>query len=178
MKIAKDTVASFEYELKVDGQVYESNKGGETAHYLHGYNQLIPGLESALENRTAGESFSVEVAKADAYGERREDLVITIPRDQLQLQEELKIGMEFAAHDDKGEHHFFSVVGIEGDQVTLDGNHPLVGKDLEFSVDIKDVREASAEELQHGHVHAGEACGCGGSCGSHGEDCGDGNCNC
>jgi FKBP-type peptidyl-prolyl cis-trans isomerase SlyD len=152
--IQKDRVVSIDYQLK-DAQGQEIDRSeGEPLVYLHGNDNIIPGLERHLEGKKAGDSVTCVIEPADAYGERDDELVFAVAK------------TDFAEPD--------TVVGVEGEQVKIDANHPLAGKALHFAVTVKDVREASPEELEHGHVHGGEdeECGCG--CGEG--ECGDGDC--
>lgn len=153
MRIAKEIVASIEYELTDDqGQVLDSSKDGPPLSYLHGAGNLIPGLETELEGKGSGDAFKVRIAPENAYGERHEEMVQAVPRTQFPEGAEIEVGAQFQASTPSGD-HVVTVVGVEGDEVTLDGNHPLAGKHLNFDVKVVEVREASAEELEHGHVH-------------------------
>lgn len=143
-------VLSFHYVLTdTKGQTLDSSRGHDPFPVLEGAQQIIPGLETELFKMKPGEKKKVDVAAAQAYGLVREDLKVKIARDQLP-EGELRVGMEFSAG-----HHgpVFIVKAIEGDQVSLDGNHPLAGMDLTFDVEVTDLREATEEELQHGHAH-------------------------
>lgn len=153
MQIAERCVASFHYTLTNDaGEVIDSSSGREPLAYLHGVGQIVPGLESALEGRQAGDSFSVDVPPEEGYGPRHEGLIQQVPRDAFRGVDELQVGMQFQAQGPQGA---LSVVisAIDGDLVTVDGNHPLAGQTLHFAIEITEVREASDEELQHGHAH-------------------------
>lgn len=153
MQIAKNNVAALEYELKNDeGEVLDSSKGGDPLAYLHGCGNLIPGLEAELEGKTDGDAFQVRIAPEQGYGERQEAMVQEVERSQFPPDAEMQIGMQFQAQTEHGP-HVVTVVGIEGDMVKLDANHPLAGVALNFDVKVVEVREATAEELEHGHVH-------------------------
>ena len=163
MQIEKNRVVTFEYTLTDnDGEVIDSSEGGEPLSYVHGVGGLIQGVEEALEGKASGDQLNITVPPEKAYGDRDDELVDVVGRDAFGDVEDLDIGMRFRAQTDDGE-HMVVVTQIEGDQVTLDGNHPLAGMQLNFDIKVKDVREASAEELEHGHVH-GDGC-----CGGHGE---------
>ncbi|MCE5233046.1 MAG: peptidylprolyl isomerase [Mizugakiibacter sp.] len=153
MQIAERCVASFHYTLTNDaGEVLDSSDGREPLAYLHGAGNIVPGLEKALAGRSAGDAFEVEVAPEEGYGPRVEQLVQVVPRAAFQGVMQLEPGMQFRAQTDNGP---LSVVitRIEGDDVTVDGNHPLAGVTLHFAIEVTEVREATAEETQHGHVH-------------------------
>lgn len=154
MQIHNEAVVTIDYTLTNDaGEVIDSSNGGEPLAYLHGAGNIIPGLESALEGKTAGDTLQVRVEPAQAYGEHHEGLLQVIDRSMFQGVDELAVGMEFHAQANDGSMQVVRIAGIEGEDVTIDGNHPLAGVPLNFDVTVVDVREASAEELQHGHVH-------------------------
>ncbi len=174
MIIQKDRVVSIEYELKDEkGEVIDSSIGGDPLVYMHGNQNIIPGLERELEGKKANDKLSCKIAAADAYGERDEELVFAVPRKEFADSDKVQPGMQFQAHQEDGV-HIVTVVSINDKEVTVDSNHPLAGKPLHFNVTVKDVREATPEELEHGHVHGEEGCGggCGGDCGDDCE-CGD-----
>ena len=153
MDITADRVVTIHYTLKDDGgTVLDSSAGGDPLAYIQGHGNLISGLEKALEGKTGGDKLAVSIAPADGYGIRNEALIQRVPRRALQGAGEIRKGMQFQARTEDGM-RMFTVTGIVGDMVTLDGNHPLADKTLHFDVEIVEVREASAEELEHGHVH-------------------------
>lgn len=153
MEVSADRVVTLHYTLKDDdGAVLDSSAGGEPLAYIQGHGNLVVGLEKALEGRADGTSLSVVVAPADGYGTRDESLVQRVPKRTLQGAGALKKGMQFQARTEGGM-RLFTVMAVIGDMVTLDGNHPLADRTLHFDVQIVGVREASAEELEHGHVH-------------------------
>jgi len=153
MKIAKDKVVSIDYTLTNDnGQVLDTSDGREPLAYLHGHGNIIPGLEEELTGKEAGDKMDVTVPPEKAYGARNEQLMVQVDKSQFDPNVELKPGMEFQTQDQNGV-HYFRLDKIMGDTVLLDGNHPLAGETLKFAVEIKDVREATKEELEHGHVH-------------------------
>jgi FKBP-type peptidyl-prolyl cis-trans isomerase SlyD len=153
MQIATRTVASFHYTLTDDaGQVIDSSAGREPLAYLHGQGQIVPGLEKAMEGRQAGDKFDVDVAPAEGYGEHQPELVQAVPREAFQGVEDIQPGMQFQGQGPQGAFSV-TVTGVEGDTVHIDGNHPLAGKTLHFAIEVAGVREASDEELAHGHVH-------------------------
>lgn len=153
MQIAERTVASFHYTLTDDaGRVIDSSSGHAPLTYLHGAGNIVPGLEKAMIGRSIGDAFNVVVAPEEGYGEPNEMLVQVVPREAFQGVDELAVGMEFQAHTPQGPMSV-SIAKIEGDEITVDGNHPLAGRTLHFAIEVTDVREASLEEVMHGHVH-------------------------
>lgn len=152
MQIAHHTVASFNYRLTDDSGELIDGSEGEPLTYIHGTQSIIPGLEQALEGRRGGDSLQVRLPPELAYGERDEDLVQEVPREALPAEAEIEVGVQFHAESDEGQ-HILTVIGVDGDTVRLDANHPLAGKTLHFDVEITGVRSATAEELTHGHVH-------------------------
>lgn len=153
MQIAKDLVACIEYTLTDDaGTVIDSSVGGEPLAYLHGAGNIIPGLEDALEGKKVGDSFKVSIAPADGYGEKNEGLMQVVPKEMFQGVDTIEVGMQFHAQTDHGM-QVITVAAVDGSNITVDGNHPLAGQNLNFDVKVIEVRAASAEELDHGHVH-------------------------
>lgn len=153
MKISPQKVVSIEYTLTdVKGDVLDSSDKGRPLQYIHGSGQLIPGLEKALEGKAAGESLQASIPHVDAYGVRDESLLQVLSKANLGEIPDLRVGMELEAESEEGV-RIITVVGIEGDKVIVDGNHPLAGMDLKFDVTIVEVREATGDELDHGHVH-------------------------
>lgn len=153
MPIRRDSVVTLHYTLKDEaGEVLESSSPGPPLSYLHGRGQLIPGLERELEGHSAGERLSVKVAPADGYGEYDAALVERVPRRSLKGLASIKVGMKLRASTGSGS-RTVTVTRVAGDLVTVDGNHPLAGRSLDFDVEITDVRAATEDELAHGHVH-------------------------
>lgn len=154
MLIARNTVVRFDYTLTNDANdVLDSSKGGEPLTYLHGAGNIIPGLESALEGKRAGDSLNVRVAPAEAYGERDDRMVQNVPREMFEDSSEIQAGMQFHSSDPEGNVTVVTVVGVDAEHITVDANHPLAGVPLNFAVTIVEVRDASPEELAHGHLH-------------------------
>lgn len=154
MQIAKHAVVSMHYTLKNDqGQVMDSSTGREPLTYMHGANNIIPGLESALDGKAQGDNISVRIAPENAYGVRDPALMQRVPKSAFQGVPEIKPGMQFRSQTPQGQMQVVTVTAIEGDTVTIDANHPLAGIPLNFEVSIVDVRAATAEEISHGHVH-------------------------
>lgn len=154
MQIKNQSVASFHYTLRDDDEnILDSSQGGEPLVYMHGMGNIVPGLEQALVGKRPGDSFKVRVPADQAYGERDERKIHQVSRSQLPKGAEITVGMQFEARGD-GEVHVVTVVGLEGaDRVILDSNHPLAGVALNFEIAVTEVRDATAEELSHGHVH-------------------------
>lgn len=165
MKIEKNVVASLAYKVMMeDGVVVDQSTSEAPLDYLHGHNNLITGLEKELEGKVAGDKFSVTVAPEDAYGDHNDDLVQRVPADVFQGVEQIEVGMRFLADTDQGPIPV-EVTEVDGDEVVVDGNHMLAGQTLTFEVEVMATREATAEEIEHGHIHQG-----GGCCGGHDHD--------
>ncbi|MHC9086579.1 FKBP-type peptidyl-prolyl cis-trans isomerase [Luteimonas sp. RIT-PG2_3] len=152
MKIEKDRVVRFHYSVAEAGQeAMETSQGRDPLVILAGHGNIIPGLDKALEGHEAGDTFSVDVTAADAYGERREGLSQRVPKKHFGEQR-LAPGMQVVLNTNFGPRAVtIEKVGVS--VVDVDLNHPMAGKDLRFEIEIVDVREASAEEIEHGHVH-------------------------
>ncbi len=152
MKIEKDRVVRFHYTVSEQGsEPLESSKDREPLAILAGHGNIIPGLDKALEGREAGDSFGVDVAAADAYGEKREGLSQRVPKKHFGNQK-LSPGMQVVLNTNFGQ-RAVTIEKVGMSVVDVDLNHPMAGKDLHFDIEIVDVREASAEELEHRHVH-------------------------
>ena len=145
-------VVSFHYTLKdAKGQTLESSFGEEPLSYLEGVGQIIQGLEDALKGLKAGDKKSVHVPAAQAYGEFSQDLIVEVPKENIP-KKDVEVGDRFHA-DSGGGSQVVTVTKVTDSHVTVDGNHPLAGQDLNFDVEINEVREATADEVQHGHAH-------------------------
>ncbi len=152
MKIAKDSVVRFHYTVSETGQeALESSNDREPLAILYGHGNIIPGLETAMLDREAGERFGVDVIAAEAYGEKRDGLSQRVPKKHFGAQK-LEPGMQVVLQTNFGPRPV-TIQKVGMSVVDVDLNHPMAGKDLHFDVEIVEVREASAEELQHGHVH-------------------------
>jgi FKBP-type peptidyl-prolyl cis-trans isomerase SlyD len=153
VEITADSVVLIHYTLKDDsGAVLDSSAGGEPLAYIQGHGNLVPGLEKALEGKQDGNTLVITVSPADGYGIRDEKLVQRVPKRSLQGSGEIRKGMQFQARTDDGM-RLFTVTGVAGDMVMLDGNHPLADQNLHFDIEVVSVRESTTEELEHGHVH-------------------------
>lgn len=153
MQIITNAVVSIHYTLKdKNGEVIDTSDGQEPLAYLHGRGNLIPGLEKELEGKEKGAKINVTVPPEEAYGIRDEKLVRTVSRTSFEGIEDLQKGMQFQSKTENGI-EVITVTNIEGDVVTIDGNHALADETLTFDVEITDIREATEEELAHGHVH-------------------------
>jgi len=153
MQVAKNKVVYMDYTLTNDeAEVLDSSKGGEPLEYLHGADNIIPGLEKELEGRKAGDAVQVSVEPADGYGEYNQEMTQVVPSSMFEGVDEIEVGMQFQAETPDGV-QVIRIAEVSGDEVTIDGNHPLAGQRLHFDVTITEVRDASDEELEHGHVH-------------------------
>ncbi|KGM53730.1 peptidylprolyl isomerase [Lysobacter daejeonensis GH1-9] len=152
MNIEKDRVVLFHYSVSEQGQEpLESSEGRDPLAILIGHNNIIPGLEKAMEGKAAGDKFEVDVAAADAYGERREGMIQRVPKKHFEGAK-LVPGMQAVLPTNFGP-RAVTIQKVGMSVVDVDLNHPMAGKDLHFAIEIVEVREASAEEVEHGHVH-------------------------
>jgi len=153
MQIDKHAVVTIDYTLTNEqGEVIDTSKNSQPLAYLHGTGNIIPGLEEALEGKSSGDEVEVSIPPEKAYGEHDEQLKQVVPRDRFEGVEQLEVGMQFQAQTEGGA-RIVTISGIDGDDVTVDANHPLAGETLHFEVAVRDVREATADEIEHGHVH-------------------------
>lgn len=156
MQIESQKVVTLHYTLTDEqGTVIDQSEDGSFV-YMHGVNSIIPGLENALTGKRAGEELSVSVAPEDAYGERSDAMLQQVPKSMFEDQNQVEVGMQFHAQGPNGETLIVTVTEVSGDDVTVDGNHPLAGVQLNFDVKVIDVRDATAEEVDHGHAHGPE----------------------
>ncbi len=156
MQISANMVVSIDYTLTDDqGTVIDSSEGRGPLAYIQGIGNIIPGLERALEGKSQGDSLKVSIAPEDGYGERSDDLTQAVPKQMFEGNDEIQVGMQFQTMTEHGP-QVVTVVAVDDEHVTVDGNHPLAGENLNFDVTVVDIREASAEELEHGHVHGPE----------------------
>ncbi len=153
MVIADQKVVSIHYKLtNDDGQVIQESSGGEPLSYLHGSGNIIPGLESALSGKSEGDKLNVSVEPEQGYGARNDALIQELPRNVFEGVEDIQEGMQFQAQSDQGA-QVITVTKVDGDNITVDANHPLAGQKLNFEVEVDSVRDATEEEIAHGHVH-------------------------
>jgi FKBP-type peptidyl-prolyl cis-trans isomerase SlyD len=152
--IKEGTVVTLAYRLtNATGEELDSANASEPFAYLHGTGQIVVGLEKALEGALVGAKKKVTVSPEEGYGEVEDHLRLNVKRDAFPPGQQLDVGMRFAAEVQPGEHVVFMVTAIKGDDISVDGNHPLAGETLNFDVEVLGVREATEEELSHGHVH-------------------------
>lgn len=153
MNIEKDKVVSIHYTLKNKSEdVIDTSDGNPPLHYIQGYQNIIPGLEKALSGKTVGDKVNAIIPPEEAYGVFDEALVETVPMEHFPSAEEVKVGVQFQI-DGQGGMRVATVKAVEGDNVTLDLNHPLAGETLFFDVEVMEIRDATPDELAHGHVH-------------------------
>ena len=153
MQIEQNSVVTLHYTLKDnDGNVIDQSDDGSFL-YLHGAMNIIPGLENALAGKSAGDDISVKVSPEEGYGEKDPQRIQEVPKEMFDSAVEIQPGVQFHAQGPDGNAVVVTVVEVKDEAVVIDGNHALAGMDLNFEVKIVDVREASAEEIEHGHVH-------------------------
>lgn len=154
MSLEANKVVTFNYTLKDDkGEVLDSTLKDGPFSFITGSNQILPGLEDALSGMIIGSKKNVKLSAANAYGEYDENAIQKVKRELFPEEAELEIGMTYYAHSPEGKHLQFIITEIENDNITVNFNHPLAGKDLEFDVELLDVRDATPEEISHGHTH-------------------------
>lgn len=159
MKIENNKVVKMHYAvMDSEETLIDSSYDHKPLEFIHGNGFLIPGLEVALNDKVVGDKFVADVAAVDGYGERQDGFVQTVPQSLFAGIEDLDVGMQLRAQTDDGEQTVI-VIGMEDDMITVDGNHPLAGIDLKFEVEILEIRDATEEELEHGHVHVEGGCG-------------------
>jgi FKBP-type peptidyl-prolyl cis-trans isomerase SlyD len=153
MTIQKNSVVTINDTLRDDaGGLIESSEGQEPLTYLHGQGNIIPGLETSLEGMSAGASIKISIPPEDAYGVWEDSKLLAIPKGQFSGVDDIQAGMQFSVHSNEGE-QIVTVTKVEGELVTVDANHPLAGKTLNFDVTVVGIREATKDELDHGHAH-------------------------
>lgn len=171
MKISKNQVVSIAYQLRnQDGVLIDESPANQPLTYLHGNNNLIIGLEKALEGKTVGDKIEVRVEPQEGYGEYNEAMVQRVPKSAFQGVDNLEAGMRFIAETNQGPLPVV-ITAVDGDEVVVDGNHMLAGQPLHFNVEITDIREGTAEEIAQGHIAMPNAGGCCGGHEHHGEGC-------
>jgi len=156
MTIKKDAVVEMHYTLKNDaGEVIDSSIDKEPMPFIQGHGHIIPGLEKALEGLKIGETCDVSIEPEDAYGVHHKEAIQEIPKEALQGIDKIEVGMELQSQDEQGNPFIVHVEKINEETITINANHPLAGETLHFNVSIENVREATKDELEHGHVHSG-----------------------
>jgi len=159
MKISTNKVVVLHYAVSdSEDTLIDSSYDHNPLSIIHGTGYLIPGLEDALTDHVADDKFEVEVPADQAYGQRHDDYVQTVPKEMFASIEDLAVGAQLRATTDDGEQTVI-VIDMTEDEITVDGNHPLAGMDLKFDVEVLEVRDATEEELAHGHVHGEGGCG-------------------
>ena len=153
LKVKDGQVVSMEYTLKVDGEVADTSEGREPLDFVHGAGNIIPGLEREMTGMIVGESKDVVVGAADVYGEQDHKAFMDVPKAQFPKEIPMKIGTEIQVQNQEGQPMYSRIEHIEGEHVRLNFNHPLAGKELHFAVKGVGLRDATAEEKEHGHVH-------------------------
>lgn len=181
MTISKDSVVSIKYTLTdAQNEVIDSSEEMGPLEYLHGNNNLIPGLEKELEGKKAGDSFKVTIAPGEAYGEKHDELIVEVERSQFPDDAEIVEGMQFEAGGPEGS-RVVTVTAINDTKITVDANHPLAGETLHFDVEVIAVREATEEEKASGlESDCGcddDDCGCGDDDGCSSGGCASGGCS-
>ncbi len=152
--VADNKVVSIHYTLTdSNGDAIDSSRGGKPLAYLHGAGNIIPGLENALTGKSAGDTTQVVVEPEAGYGMRLPELVKVVPRSMFEGVDDIQPGMQFQAESPSGGAQLITVMDVDGNDVTIDTNHPLAGKTLHFDVTVEAVREATAEETSHGYAH-------------------------
>lgn len=142
------------YRLTLDdGSIADESFGGEPLVYLHGHGNIVPGLEKKLEGKSAGDKADVTVTPAEGYGDYDPTLDQKVPRSAFPADAELQVGIAFQAQTQEGKPITLWIRAIQGDEVTVSPNHPMAGQTLNFNVEIVEVREATAQEKEHGHAH-------------------------
>ncbi|MDX8388210.1 MAG: peptidylprolyl isomerase [Ghiorsea sp.] len=157
--ITEHKAVEIHYTLTNDaGEEVDSSRDVEPLPYIHGTESLVPGLEKELDGKVVGDKIVVSVAPAEGYGELNPELTQVVPRDLFQFDGDIEVGMRFEAEAEHGV-ELVTVVALDAENITIDANHPLAGQTLNFDVEIVSIREATSEELEHGHVHSEGGCG-------------------
>ncbi len=153
MKVQDGCVVSMDYTLHVDGELVDTSSGRAPLEFLQGAGNIIPGLEDELYEMAVGESKKVVVAPVDGYGEFDSEAVVEVPREEFPPEIPLEVGVELQVTDESGNPMLARITAVTDDLVVLDFNHPLAGKELHFDVKIVGLRDATDEEMEHGHAH-------------------------
>lgn len=154
MQIKKHSVVTMDYTLRDDNEtIIDSSGDSGPFPYIHGVGGIIPGLEAEMEGKTVGDEIKVRISPDQGYGERDEALLQSVPRKNFEGVEDISVGMQFQTPMEDGSQQVVTVVIVDDEQVTVDANHPLAGVPLNFEVKVVEIRDATKEELEHGHVH-------------------------
>lgn len=154
MIIDGNCVVSIHYTLTGDdGAEIDSSAGNEPLVYLHGAHNIIPGLESALSGKSVGDELDVTVEPEDGYGAIDPALIQKVPRTVFEGVDDIQPGMQFHAENDEGDQRLIVVTSVSGEEIEIDANHPLAGRTLHFKVSVENIRDATSEEVEHGHAH-------------------------
>jgi FKBP-type peptidyl-prolyl cis-trans isomerase SlyD len=151
--VADDLVVSLAYKLTVENEVVDASEEGEPLEFLQGHGEIIPGLEKQLYGLAIGDAKQVDVGAAEAYGPIDPEALMDVPREQFPTEIPLEIGTVLQVKDSDGEVHNARISKVDAKSIQLDFNHPLAGKDLSFAITVVDLRQATEEELEHGHSH-------------------------
>lgn len=154
--VQKDTVVSMEYTLRVDNEEIDSSKGQDPLQFIVGHGNIISGLEREMIGMKVGDSKDVVIQPADGYGEFDEEAFMEVPRSAFPKDIPMEEGSELSVRDDSGQSRYARIDAVNGDNVTLNFNHPLAGDELHFNIKVVGLREPTREELEHGHVHEGD----------------------
>ena len=155
MIIINKSVVTIHFKLTDDdGKLIDSSEGQDPLVYMHGTNSIIPGLERELDGKTTGDKMQVTVQPEDGYGKINPDLIQEVPRSAFQGVDDIQPGMQFEAKNPEGHRQLITIQEVADNSVTVNGNHPLAGQVLHFEISVEDVREATEEEISHGHAHA------------------------
>jgi len=158
MKISNNAVVTIDYTLKnTNGETLDSSEGADPLDYLHGAGNIIPGLEKSLEGKETGDDVSAVVSPEEGYGLRDDALMQSVPRSAFGDVKDIQVGMRFTAQTDQGPVSV-AIAAVDEENVVVDRNHPLAGQELHFEVSVTNVRAATAEEIDHGHVHQEGGC--------------------
>ena len=154
MSITKNSVVSIHYTLKNDnGDIIDKSEENNPLSFIFGIGSIIAGLEKELLGKVVGDNFDTRIDPKEGYGERRDELIQVVPKQDLGDIEDLQEGMQLQGQSENGDVMIFTVAKVDGDNSTLDANHPLAGGARNCSVEVVAIREATQEELDHGHVH-------------------------
>ncbi|MGD2163297.1 MAG: peptidylprolyl isomerase [Anaerolineales bacterium] len=157
MSIEENKVVSFHYTLKNEsGDILDHSEQDGPLNYLHGHDNIIPGLEDEMAGKDVGDKFTAVIPPEQAYGQRSDQLIQVVNQDAFEGVDEVQVGMQFSAQLG-GQTRIITIKDVQGDEVTFDANHPLAGETLHFDVEVVDIRDATEAELNHGHVHGDHA---------------------